>query len=758
MFIYTLGILDILKHPILNLFLGIDIIIYGFISKLYQVFVTIAEARFFQAELFQTIANRLYIIIGVVMLFVVAYSLLKAIINPDNFTKGDYSAPKIITNIILAIVLIAIVPTVFNLAYQAQGLILKENVIGKIIIGGSTDTSDDTHLITDDKAQNQSFLKEAGNQMLVTVFRAFYAPRVQTTNPDQDPAELVTADVSSYFDAGIFQVFDIMSGDYNWKLSQADAYAQKTGDIGIYSEYMDNVGRGEIEYSYFLSTAAGIFVAWTLVAYCIDLGVRTVKLGFYQLIAPIPILTKIIPKQDKIFKNWIKVTLTTFAEVFIRVAVIYFVIFLISSLPNVFSNFWETATLGTPTWGVRLLARVFIILGLLAFAKQAPKLISDITGIDSKNMSLGINIGKKLGENGALAVPTAVGGAFTSGVRRWMNPSIGRSGFGRFRDSISAATRGGYKGAKTGWSAKSFEDVKKGATSASLDAVDQQTKAIAKKAEKKKAYDTWKANPDNAGRLWVEYQGDQFKKWAKSGGVNAQETLLSQLINTFKALEELYKTPKEQSKARIDAIKAEASKRHHYTEPEEFMKQMRGYDTEDKAKEAIRSGAVTGSLAEQIQRYLDNGSYLSEYKYQERAEADIKGIKAVETDAAIRELGKNMERVSQIVENIGNDLSTSGAVGQKTIDALKKVFEAEDKKAVLQAAEFDIGKISGVSELTEQLKKMVTIAKTEGEKSDKGQAALKALKMVVEESEKANKQTLANLQDQIARQKKEEKK
>lgn len=665
MFIYTLGIWDILKHPILNLFLAIDMVIYGFISKLYQVFVTIAEARFFQAELFQTIANRLYIIIGVVMLFVVAYSLLKAIINPDNFTKGDYSAPKIITNIILAIVLIAIVPTVFNLAYQAQGLILKENVIGKIIIGGSTDTNDDTHLITDDKTKNQSFLKEAGNQMLVTVFRAFYAPRVQTTNPNQDPAELITADVSSYFDAGIFQTFDILAGNYNWTLAQADAYAQKSGDIGIYSEYMDNVGKGEIEYSYFLSTAAGIFVAWTLVAYCIDLGVRTVKLGFYQFIAPIPILTKIIPKQDKIFKNWIKVTLTTFAEVFIRVAVIYFVIFLISSLPNAFSNFWETATLGTPTWGVRLLARVFIILGLLAFAKQAPKLISDITGIDSKNMDLGISFKKKLSNSGALTAAAAVGGGITAGVRNFNRNWDKGNKIRAFKTGVSGLFGGAYRAGTTAKDAKNFEDVAKAAT------------AGAKKTNEKSATKEQYKQDHGGSTIGVikghlEDAGTAVKNWATGSTGNMEKKVQDEekAEKIKKQLDGLYEGPEYTAiKEALTKAMGEMQKYHDQEfeklggtkRYDEITKQLKKYEEMLSKLSSDRKGSKEGQdLQEAIKTLTDEKTRLEaagrDYM---RASAEVDRLKARKTEIEEKGIRDHSQAAAYVVYNFNKQMASS---------------------------------------------------------------------------------------------------
>ena len=78
------------------------------------------------------LANRIYILIGVVSLFLVAYTLLNAIINPENATKDkNKSFTGIVKNIILAIIGIAIVPAIFDYAYEFQSRVLCNNVIQK---------------------------------------------------------------------------------------------------------------------------------------------------------------------------------------------------------------------------------------------------------------------------------------------------------------------------------------------------------------------------------------------------------------------------------------------------------------------------------------------------------------------------------------------------------------------------------------------------------------------------------------------------
>ena len=84
---------------------------------------SISSAQIFTSADYQKIANNVYIVIGVVSLFLIAYALLRAIVNPDNASKGEYSVGKIVPNILKVIVLIAFVPTFFTLPKSKSYLI-----------------------------------------------------------------------------------------------------------------------------------------------------------------------------------------------------------------------------------------------------------------------------------------------------------------------------------------------------------------------------------------------------------------------------------------------------------------------------------------------------------------------------------------------------------------------------------------------------------------------------------------------------------
>lgn len=730
---------DFLNHPIMNIFMLVDSVIYNFIGKIYQVFITIANAEIFTSDIFKSLADRIYIVVGVVMLFVVAYSLLQAIINPDNITKGDVSIPKVIQNVVFSVVMIAVVPTLFQLMYQAQALILKQDILGSVILGGVVDMADDrseTFNAIDQKGNSipmnvnysdkETVIKSAGNMMSSTIFRAFFVPTVESSDPNVDPSTLVKANVSDYFRvvkglpqtifacmsgtrSGVVDVsfiplvggvvscasntvistaweiidtvtFGLLDSKYEWTLAQADLFAQASGDIGIYAMFFDKVGTKEIDYSFILSMIAGIFVCWTLISYCIDLGVRAVKLGFYQLIAPIPIMSRILPKQKKIFDNWVKAVLMTFVEVFIRVAVIYFVIFLIVNIPNIFSNFWSNSILGTPSWGVRNLARVFIILGLLAFAKQAPKLITDIIGVDSKSMNLGIGIRSKLADTGALRVASAIGGGFTTGVRNfgraWKENSektIVPRLFHTTRSTIAGAGSGAVRGFQAGKDAKDFRSTRQAASSAAQAAY----QAGVDRQQYKDEHDgTFRgAMAGHAQDAW-----SSVRNWAAGTSGNILKLVGDEekAIKLSKEKDSLYESPT--YTAVKDAISKNQGEMAKY-DPSSISQGILDATTAYNALNDTEKAGTKG--AELMQKIEDLKKSQAEYAKLVDAAAQLEKRKKSIEEEGIR---KNEQAAAYIAYNFQKQLSVSPELVNKLsdatrvqIDALKNVEMRGDK-------------------------------------------------------------------------------
>ena len=85
-----------------NIFYGIlltiDYVIYLAINICYHLFEVVSEIEVFSAENVGAISRRIYTIIGIVMLFVFAYNIILAIVEPDSLSKGEKSVKNIVQN------------------------------------------------------------------------------------------------------------------------------------------------------------------------------------------------------------------------------------------------------------------------------------------------------------------------------------------------------------------------------------------------------------------------------------------------------------------------------------------------------------------------------------------------------------------------------------------------------------------------------------------------------------------------------------
>lgn len=453
----------ILKAILGYIFLAIDSVVYFFVSQGFKMYIALAQFKLFDDKVFNDLINRTYIIIGVIALFIVAYALLNSIINPDNASKGDKSLSKIVKNFIFAIIGIAIVPTVFNYFYYFQRVVLCNNLIPKILLAQKGDDSQ-ADLLNDDKI---------GTQFATYLFQSFFYPKsienMNMTDVDND-GDLLKSEAAKVEVGYIGEAFDFEESVNAEKFKQYDK--DNTGKYNLQMAYeaaMDgemfftafrifllggngfanSVLNNTVNYMIIVSTIAGVYCAYVLASLCIDMAIRAVKLGYLELIAPLPIMTLIIPGKDGVFKAWIKKTGSCAFEVFTRLFIVSFVIYLIRTIPQLFTATSFSYGGCTTSFGIitALLIRALVYCGLLTFLKQAPKFLSEATGIKSDGFKLGI--ADKLGEM------ALIGGAAKNGVRAAQGAATGALGglaTGLFnRDKInwkSAAMQGATQGFK----------------------------------------------------------------------------------------------------------------------------------------------------------------------------------------------------------------------------------------------------------------------------------------------------------------------
>lgn len=360
--------LDTVVSFFYSILLTIDCIIYSFVSYVYKIFLVLAQGgKIFDDRMIDGLINRLYLILGVVMLFILAYSLLKSMINPDEIAKSKNSPIHIIRDVIIAIALIAFMPTIFNFAYSFQNSLLMNNTIGKLIVGSATTNPVDT-------------INKGGYTMAATIFKSFYHANateevVYCNDKDEE-------DDRQTLDGRACEPISVGDGQTWGELWEE---AEKHTTFWVLGRAAPNILSGEVTYYFLIAPVAGIFVLFVLLTYCFDMALRLVKLAVYEIIAPIPVLARIVPNEQakKVFNNWVKATITTFVEVFIRIAMLYFAVLLINTVVGSIDDLFKTSIKGGASIDVILLAKALIVVGIIMFVKQAPEIIKEITGLDS---------------------------------------------------------------------------------------------------------------------------------------------------------------------------------------------------------------------------------------------------------------------------------------------------------------------------------------------------------------------------------------
>ena len=489
-----------------NVFLFLDGMIYGLIDSIFDVFNFLAKVNLFSNENYMKIVRNVYMILGLIMLFALSYSLLKAVINPDEFAKGEQSFPKMIKNVIISLAIIAVLPTVFNFAFNLQNTILNQHTIPRLILGEEFDGNNNS---------------SPGRLLSYNMFSAFlHVNEEYCTKDNENETVFDTSDAKTCAE-------DIKTNKSNakwykpWRLlNKSETFYDidtsiKDGEIAMvnYNNFGEAVAEGKLSYLMLISTICGLYILWVLTNFCFDMVVRVIKLVFFQTIAPIPVVCRVIPggKLKDVFSTWTKKTIGTFVDVFIRVGILYLGIFIIQL---VIKN-WPNLDVSKLSYTQGLIAKALLLMGTVIFIRQAPKLISDMFHLDTGDMKLGLM--DKLAAGGGLMAAAATGGLGLGAVRNFAKSR--RDGKGILSSAGSALTGGLAAGIGAGYGArkaKNFNDLKS-ATS----------KGISNQMDARKKVQNYIAKRKNepggvSGALW-----DDFTGWLTGKGVEDLDKIIT---------------------------------------------------------------------------------------------------------------------------------------------------------------------------------------------------------------------------------------
>lgn len=460
-----------------NFLASIDKIVYWVLEHLVTLFDSLASFQLFNTDIVELFAQRIYFLISIIMIMKISFSIIKYIINPDEFGNQERGMGKVIQNVIISLCLLVSVQWIFEKSYELQDKIVESNIIPKVILGVEMD--DNASENNGIGSERQEHLKKIIPFKLLSPFVTFNvngSTGITYSNGDyycggKARFEGGTNTVTDEFmkcvseralDNTKIQVYhngvpmDCTNDENLCKTGGLYQNAYANYDYNLLLEIVAHKTTNDVfimDYKFLISTVVGIFALVMYFNFCLDLGIRIVKFGFFQLVAPIPILSMIDPKSSKggMFSKWVKQCFNTYIGLFIRIAAVNFVIFIIEILtrPDVLSNL-QDANQSSP------FAMIVIIFGALMFAKELPQLVSDLTGIDLKgnfNMNPfkripGLNVANKLGGAALTGAIGGIGGAVAAGIATGKN---GKNVGSIIGSSMMGLGRGMFGGMKAGY-------------------------------------------------------------------------------------------------------------------------------------------------------------------------------------------------------------------------------------------------------------------------------------------------------------------
>ena len=401
-----------------QLFVWLDWIAFTVFEWAIQAVFDIASIPIVDNSVYENFRMKIYVLLGIFMLFKITMTMLNYLVNPDAMTDKEKGMGKLLTRTILVIIMLIGFPVIFNLMGEVQEPLMK--ALPRIILSTDMDT-------TSASAEMESVGKTISWQVY-----------------------------GISFDTATFQ----------------NATGENT--IGSVVTHINDHGDNRSEYKYgympFLGLVIALVMAFILIGFAIDVAIRAFKLVILQLIAPIPIISYIDPKSSKdgAFSSWVKMLTSTWLDLFIKIGILYFVLYMIDLV--VLSNGFSLGGLPTPR---NIIVIIFIIVGLLFFAKQAPKFITDALGIKQKEGNGLFGGLAKIAAAGAIGAG-AIGSAAAAGRASFLSDSARGKSHNplNLAKNLGAGLFGGVTGAATG--ATAALGAKDHASRAAMDAMNKQ--------------------------------------------------------------------------------------------------------------------------------------------------------------------------------------------------------------------------------------------------------------------------------------------
>ena len=494
------SVLEMINEGLRGLWANLCEFIYPKIAEMYSVFMDLSKLIY--SDDLSAIYNKISLFLGIFMIFRLSFWLIEALMNPDILGDKAKAPGEMIKKVFLVVVLLGITPSLFKYAYKLQYEVVNSNVIGNII--------------SDNKTVKPE-TKEFGKILSADLFSIFYRPNYDEAgnmlSAENLDCSIYTGTSDNNYEGYYYTILK-NSGDLKY-LSENRCLREK-----VEVEFTDTKEKVDVfvvDFDGLYATAVGIFVFWMILMYCISLGTRYVQLIFLQVISPIPIMGYLSTDKDNMFSKWVKQCTTTYLDVFIRIIIINFTVWLISMVLSGNSAIPSDLKKGG-------MITLFLVLGLLTFAKKAPELIQELLpkSVTKASGDFGLSWKKRtdamLGGNlinGAVKrAPGYVAGGVVGGLVGGAMGIAGGKGVGsRIMGGITGLGRGLKTGTQKGSIIKNIGDVKKN-QAARNNTLQQWRISAGKEPGEANTFGDWFERVKNKGRkaMGFETTGEYLKR------------------------------------------------------------------------------------------------------------------------------------------------------------------------------------------------------------------------------------------------------
>ena len=393
-------------HPFMSIMLVIDGLVYNLVSYSFNLFMLMCQLDFSSLYgIVSPIVDRLQAVVLVLVVFKIAMSFIKWMIDPE-------SAPKEGSKIVVNIFITAMFLIGYNFVFDVF------NEVGMLIMGAP----EGRDFVVLKQIANIS----GGDEGLIMRF-------IFGNNKEVEDI----GDYMAYETVKIF-IHDIEDPD-NSPIVRSTICDDEKCDFNDLNELTVNLDKN-VEYMWGISSIVGVYLIYSIVKMAIEIGVRMFKLLILQILAPIAIITILDGGiKSNTFQTFYKKYLSVYAEAFTRMlAMLITVVFVCKfyiNIDNFFSPIGDTGAGGV----TKFLLTIIVVVAAFRIADGLPKFIDEVLGT---KMAKGDNVG--VGKIAAGLVGSALGFAGGIGAGTISGAGVG----GTLLNAASGAFKGYGAGSK----------------------------------------------------------------------------------------------------------------------------------------------------------------------------------------------------------------------------------------------------------------------------------------------------------------------